>query len=55
MTRPQATFLRGDALRVLRTLPSESVNCAVTSPPYWGLYWPIGQPIPYADLPAPPT
>ena len=27
----------GDALAVLRVLPDESVNCCVTSPPYWGL------------------
>lgn len=27
----------GDALAVLRALPSESVNMCVTSPPYWGL------------------
>lgn len=27
----------GDALEVLRTLPDESVQCVVTSPPYWGL------------------
>lgn len=27
----------GDALSTLRTLPSESVNCCITSPPYWGL------------------
>lgn len=27
----------GDALTVLKTLPSESVNCVVTSPPYYGL------------------
>lgn len=27
----------GEALEVLRTLPSESVHCCVTSPPYWGL------------------
>lgn len=27
----------GDALSVLRQLPSESVDCAVTSPPYFGL------------------
>lgn len=31
------TILPGDALAVLRTLPSESVDCCVTSPPYWGL------------------
>jgi len=30
-------FYIGDALDVLRTLPSESVHCVVTSPPYWGL------------------
>jgi len=29
--------LVGDALDVLATLPSESVHCMVTSPPYWGL------------------
>jgi len=28
---------RGEALKVLRTLPAESVQCCVTSPPYWGL------------------
>lgn len=27
----------GDALDVLRTLPADSVQCCVTSPPYWGL------------------
>lgn len=27
----------GDALTVLRTMPSELVHCVVTSPPYWGL------------------
>lgn len=27
----------GDALTELRKLPSESVDCVVTSPPYWGL------------------
>lgn len=27
----------GDALTVLRTLPSDSVHCCVTSPPYFGL------------------
>ena len=27
----------GDALTELRKLPDESVNCCVTSPPYWGL------------------
>jgi DNA modification methylase len=27
----------GDALTVLRTMPDNSVNCVVTSPPYFGL------------------
>ena len=30
-------ILIGDCREVLRTLPSESVHCVVTSPPYWGL------------------
>jgi DNA modification methylase len=30
-------LLCGDALEVLKTLPSESVHCIVTSPPYYGL------------------
>lgn len=30
------TLHLGSALDVLKTLPSESVNCIVTSPPYWG-------------------
>lgn len=28
---------QGDALDILRTMPDESVQCVVTSPPYWGL------------------
>jgi site-specific DNA-methyltransferase (adenine-specific) len=31
------TILPGDALEVLRTLPNDSVDCCVTSPPYYGL------------------
>jgi DNA modification methylase len=31
------TIHTGDALAVLRTLPTDSVHCVVTSPPYWGL------------------
>ncbi|WP_433470658.1 DNA-methyltransferase [Saccharomonospora azurea] len=27
----------GDALQVLKSIPSTSVDCVVTSPPYWGL------------------
>lgn len=43
ITRPEpliprgSTLYEGDALTVLRRLPPESVRCAVTSPPYWGL------------------
>lgn len=29
-------FIVGDSLRVLRQLPSNSIDCAMTSPPYWG-------------------
>jgi len=32
-----ATLYTGDVLDVLRTITDESVNCCVTSPPYWGL------------------
>ena len=31
----KARILIGDVLKVLRTLPSDSVQCVVTSPPYW--------------------
>jgi DNA modification methylase len=31
------TILQGDVREVLKTLPSNSVDCIVTSPPYWGL------------------
>jgi DNA modification methylase len=27
----------GDCLEIIRTLPDESVDCCITSPPYWGL------------------
>ena len=30
-------ILQGNSLDVLRTLPDKSLNCCVTSPPYWGL------------------
>jgi len=33
---PLNTFIEGDAYRVLRKLPSNSVNLVVTSPPYYG-------------------
>src|SRR5262245_25885330 len=34
---PQDEIIQGEALEILRTLPAESVDCVVTSPPYWGL------------------
>ena len=30
-------IMQGDSLEVLKTLPDESVDCAITSPPYWAL------------------
>ncbi len=30
-------ILEGDALQELKKLPSESINCVMTSPPYWAL------------------
>lgn len=30
-------IIQGDCLTVLKTLPNESVDCCITSPPYWGL------------------
>lgn len=32
-----STIMEGDALKALQLLPSCSVQCVVTSPPYWGL------------------
>ncbi len=39
------TIRHGDCREVLQTLPAESVNCCVTSPPYFGLrdYGVVGQ------------
>lgn len=34
---PSATILHGDAVEQLRRIRSESVQCVVTSPPYWSL------------------
>lgn len=36
-TLPRNAVLEGDALALLRSLPSRSVQCIVTSPPYYGL------------------
>ena len=37
MVRDNITIHVGDCLDVLRELPEQSVQCCVTSPPYWGL------------------
>jgi DNA modification methylase len=37
MIAPTFTLHQGDVMTVLPALPSESVQCVVTSPPYWGL------------------
>lgn len=31
------TIYQGNCLEVLKTLPDKSIDCCVTSPPYWGL------------------
>ncbi len=33
---PTPLFLEGDCLAILRQLPDLSVDCCITSPPYWG-------------------
>jgi len=33
----ESTILEGDALHALQRLPAQSIQCIVTSPPYWGL------------------
>ena len=37
MTLPVNQLICGDALTVLKTLPDESINCCISSPPYWAL------------------
>lgn len=34
--RATVKLYQGDVVDVLEGLPSESVQCVVTSPPYWG-------------------
>lgn len=36
-TVPMDTILQGDSLVILKTIPSDSVHCCVTSPPYYAL------------------
>ena len=33
----KSQIIHGDALEILKNLPHESVQCCITSPPYWGL------------------
>lgn len=37
ITLDDSLIMEGDALHALRLLPSNSIQCVVTSPPYWGL------------------
>lgn len=37
MSDKMLTIMQGDCRELLKTLPDGSVNCCVTSPPYWGL------------------
>ena len=37
MSDNQLTILTGNSLEVLKALPNNSIQCCVTSPPYWGL------------------
>lgn len=30
-------IIQGDCLEILKTIPDESIDCVITSPPYWGL------------------
>lgn len=30
-------IIQGDCLEILKTIPDNTINCCVTSPPYWGL------------------
>jgi site-specific DNA-methyltransferase (cytosine-N4-specific) len=34
---PEVRIITGDSRAVLQDLPAESIQCCVTSPPYWGL------------------
>jgi site-specific DNA-methyltransferase (adenine-specific) len=37
LTLDDSLIIEGDALQALRMLPEQSIQCVVTSPPYWGL------------------
>jgi len=46
---PNAVIYQGHSLDILRELPAESVDCAITSPPYWGLRTYKTEPIVWDD------
>ena len=50
-------ILTGDVRAVLATLPDESVDCCITSPPYWGLrsYLPADHPQKHLEIGSEPT
>lgn len=50
-------LLTGDCRDVLKTLPADSVHCAVTSPPYWALrsYLPADHPEKHREIGSEPT
>lgn len=50
-------ILIGDVRQVLATLPDESVDCCITSPPYWGLrsYLPADHPQKHLEIGSEPT
>jgi len=37
MSLPTNKIICGDCVDVMRTFPADSIDCVVTSPPYWGL------------------
>lgn len=43
------TIFFSDAAAGLRTLPAESVDTCITSPPYYGLPKAAGRPLPATD------
>lgn len=50
-------YYGADVRDSLKTLPDQSVQCVVTSPPYWGLrsYLPEGDPLKGSEIGAEPT
>ena len=50
-------ILQGNTLDILKKLPDECIDCAITSPPYWGLrsYLPDGHPNKAKEIGLEPT